>query len=110
MSIERRVEAVEQLFKKLDTEIAGFSNTTKLHCKAGCGQCCTKPDVEASPLEFLPWAFHLFLNGEAEIVLEKLNTKKSPICHIYNPFSLLDNSQGNCSNYIYRGLICRLFG
>jgi uncharacterized protein len=110
MSIVRRVEAVEKLYKKLDNEIYSFAANTKIHCEVGCGKCCTNPTMEASPLEFLPWAFHLFLNGQAEIVLEKLRTKTNPICHIYNPFTLLDNSQGNCSNYPYRGLICRLFG
>jgi hypothetical protein len=66
------------------------------------------PDVEASPLEFLPWAFHLFLNGEAENTLLKLKEKNSSTCLIYQPLSIID--QGSCSNYKYRGLICRLFG
>jgi uncharacterized protein len=110
MSIEMKVLAVEKLFHRLDIEINTFQTSTKLHCKAGCGKCCTKPDIEASPLEFLPWAFHLFLNNETENVLERLSQKTNSICHIYNPISLLDNSSGNCSEYQYRGLICRLFG
>src|SRR5690606_8732442 len=32
------------------------------------------------------------------------------ICHIYRPLNLVDTSMGSCSNYKYRGLICRLFG
>jgi hypothetical protein len=67
-------------------------------------------DIEASPLEFLPWAFHIFLNGDAEKVLAELEIKTSTICHIYNPLTLLDKVNGSCSNYPYRGLICRLFG
>jgi hypothetical protein len=67
-------------------------------------------DIEASPLEFLPWAFHIFLNGDAEKVLDELEIKTSTICHIYNPLTLLDKVNGSCSNYSYRGLICRLFG
>ncbi len=110
MTIEDKVAAVEKLYELLDTEINTFASQTNLQCVSGCGKCCTKPDLEASPLEFLPWAFHLFLNGEAESVLEKLKLKTSRICHIYNPFNLLDSSQGNCSKYRYRGLICRLFG
>jgi uncharacterized protein len=110
MSIEIKVLAVEKLFRRLDIEINTFQTSTKLHCKVGCGNCCTKPDIEASPLEFLPWAFHLFLNGETENVLEKLSLKTNSICHIYNPISLFDNSNGSCSEYPYRGLICRLFG
>ena len=43
-------------------------------------------------------------------LLEELKTKSSPICHIYQPLSVVDSSSGKCSDYIYRGLICRLFG
>jgi uncharacterized protein len=110
MSIELKVQAVEKLFAHLDNEISKFVINTSLSCKSGCGHCCTNPEIEASPLEFLPWAFFLFLNGEAEKVLEKLKVKSSSICHIYNPFTLIDSSSGNCGSYQYRGLICRLFG
>ena len=110
MTIESRVSLVEELYKNLDLEIAEFQSHTKLSCVSGCGKCCTKPDIDASPLEFLPWAFHLFLEGEAEIVLKKLNLRESSICHIYSPLSLLHNTSGSCSEYKYRGLICRLFG
>ena len=110
MSIEIKVAAVEQLFSQLDVEINTFQAETKLHCNAGCGKCCTKLDIEASPLEFLPWAFHIFLNGDAEKVLAELEIKSSTICLIYNPLTLLDKVNGSCSNYPYRGLICRLFG
>lgn len=110
MSIEIKVAAVEELFRKLDLEINTLQTETKLHCNSGCGKCCTKLDIEASPLEFLPWAFHIFLNGDAEKVLAELEIKTSTICHIYNPLTLLDKVNGSCSNYPYRGLICRLFG
>ena len=69
MSIERRVQLVENLFYQLEQEIAEFEQVSGMYCVSGCGKCCTYPDVEASPLEFLPWAFHLFLNGEAEKIL-----------------------------------------
>ena len=109
MSIERRVRLVEQLFQHLEVEITEFQTKTKLGCVAGCGKCCTT-SIDASPLEFLPYAFHLYLNGNAEKVLDELNIRESTICHIYNPLSALDSSQGSCSTYPYRGLICRLFG
>ena len=92
-------------------EISTFQNQTKLHCLSGCGNCCTNPTLEASPLEFLPWAFHLFLIGKAEDTLKELNQKeKHSICHIYSPLNLIDSTMGRCNNYKYRGLICRLFG
>lgn len=108
MSIERKVQLVEMLFYHLEQEIAQFHKTTGIGCVPGCGKCCTYPDIEASPLEFLPWAFHLFLNGEAENTLTKLNATKTSTCILYNPITLL--GQGRCNDYKYRGLICRLFG
>ena len=110
MTIEQRVVLVEELFQNLDIEIKEFQSHTKLSCVAGCGKCCNHPEIDASPLEFLPWAFHLFLNGEAEKVLNTLNKSTINRCFIYNPLSLLDKNKGNCSSYQYRGLICRLFG
>jgi hypothetical protein len=110
MSILIKVRSVERLFERLDREITTFNTQSSLQCKPGCGKCCTKPDIDASPLEFLPWAFQLFLHGRAEIVLEELKQKTGSICHIYQPLSLLDNASGKCSDYRYRGLICRLFG
>lgn len=110
MSLEIKIAAVTGLFNKLDSEINTFQSETKLHCNLGCGKCCTKTDLEASPLEFLPWAFAIFLNGDAENILAELNKKTSSICNIYNPLTLLDKVNGKCNDYEHRGLICRLFG
>lgn len=108
MSIERRVQLVENLFYQLEQETAQFTKTSGLSCVSGCGKCCTYPDVEASPIEFLPWAFHLFLNDEAEKTLALLNETQTSTCLIYKPLSV--TGRGRCSDYKYRGLICRLFG
>lgn len=108
MSIAHKVQLVENLFYQLEQESGQFEKSSGMHCVSGCGKCCTYPDVEASPLEFLPWAFHLFLNGEAEKTLEILSKTDHPTCFIYKPLTVL--GQGRCSDYKYRGLICRLFG
>jgi uncharacterized protein len=110
MTLESKVEKVVALFEKLELEIASFNLKANLHCLSGCGKCCTTPNIVASSLEFLPWAFHSFLEGKAEELLEELKNKSSKICQIYRPFTLLDGINGKCSNYKYRGLICRLFG
>jgi hypothetical protein len=110
MSIIHKVRSIERLFGHLDQEIKTFNAEAKLFCEAGCGKCCTKPDIDASPLEFLPWSYDLFLQGKAADVLDKLTNHPTQICHIYSPLSLSDNRQGSCSNYLHRGLICRLFG
>lgn len=108
MSIERKVQLVENLFYQLEQEIAQFKESSEISCISGCGKCCTYPNVEASPLEFLPWAFYLYLNGEAEKTLHILNNTLHVTCIIYKPLTVIN--KGRCSNYKYRGLICRLFG
>jgi hypothetical protein len=110
MAIEQKVRLIEKLFERLDNEITAFKSETSLHCLVGCGKCCSKPDIDASPLEFLPWALYLFLNGKAEEVLLELDNSLITTCHIYRPLALLEEYNGSCSNYRYRGLICRLFG
>jgi len=108
MSLELKVQLVEKLFHQLEVESAKFEKSSGLSCEAGCGKCCSYPDIEASPLEFLPWALHVYLNGDAENFLEKLNQNTSLTCQIFKPLALLNS--GRCSTYKYRGLICRLFG
>jgi uncharacterized protein len=107
MTIEDKVRAVEGVMEKLDREIADFQQWSSLHCKAGCGKCCFKPDIEASALEFLPFAHHLFLTDKAFEWYENLKKTTSPICLILDPST---TGVGLCSEYKYRGLICRLFG
>ena len=109
-SIEHRVRLVETLFQNLEVEIIEFQKETKLGCIAGCGKCCSTPEIDASPLEFLPWAFHIFLNGQAEETLLELEQNTTATCFLYRPKSLAEFTTGNCSTYQYRGLICRLFG
>lgn len=107
MQLEDKVRAVEAVFDHLDREIAAFRAETGLQCKFGCGKCCFKADIEATPLEFLPFALYLFKNDLAFEWLEKVRTAESSICQILNP---TQSGAGLCSEYKHRGLICRLFG
>jgi len=45
--------------------------------------------------------------GKAEEWYEKLKLSESSICLIFNP---TQSGAGLCSEYAFRGLICRLFG
>ncbi len=107
MTLPEKVQAVEEVFGQLDREIASFQEWSGLHCKFGCGKCCFKADIEATVLEFLPFAHHLYQNDLAFEWLERLKTSGDAICLILNPTSA---AQGLCSEYRHRGLICRLFG
>lgn len=109
MSIVRKVKAVEKIFAALDQEMNALRTSSGLHCISGCGKCCFKADIEASPLEFIPYAFHLYLTKRIDEAYQALLLNETSICALFAPvpFSL---DKGSCSNYAYRGLICRLFG
>jgi Fe-S-cluster containining protein len=102
-----KIDAVNGVFKELDQAIAEFQSWSSLHCKSGCGKCCFKADIEATILEFLPFAHYLYQQDQAMAWHEKLSTTDDPICLILNP---TQSGAGLCSEYPYRGLICRLFG
>ena len=107
MTMEEKVREVESVFERLDQQIASFQSWSGLHCKFGCGKCCFKPDIEATILEFLPFAYYLHQEGKAFDWLEKLKSTENEICLILNP---TQSGAGLCSEYKHRGLICRLFG
>jgi uncharacterized protein len=106
MTLLSKIRKVEKVFQKLERETLKFKKDSGLFCKAGCGKCCQKPDIEASPLEFLPLAYSLYKEGKSIEFLDKLESTDDPICIIYNPM----NPLGSCSDYLHRGMICRLFG
>jgi len=93
----------------LDKEITLFQQESGLYCLASCGKCCTKPDIEACVLEFLPLAYHLYKEHKALEYLHQLETHKNALCVLLQPF-LGQDGKGFCGDYKYRGLICRLFG
>jgi uncharacterized protein len=107
VDLPEKILATEAVFEKLDQEIASFQSWSGMHCKFGCGKCCFKPDIEATILEFLPFAHHLYLQNQAFEWLENLKSGDSSICQILNP---TQSGAGLCSQYKHRGLICRLFG
>ena len=107
VELAEKVLEVERVFNKLDLEIKQFQEASTLHCQFGCGKCCFKADIEATILEFLPFAFHLYQQDKAEEWYERLKETDSSICLILNPTQA---GAGLCSQYPHRGLICRLFG
>lgn len=108
MTLELKVQLVENLFSQLEKESTQFRQDSGLGCLEGCGKCCTYPEIEASPLEFLPWAFALFLSGKALEMHAILKESEITTCELFKPASVV--GKGHCGSYRYRGLICRLFG
>lgn len=103
-----KVRAVKRLFTALDKQIEGAQVQSGLRCLPGCGECCKKPDIEATPLEFLPLALQYFDEGIAEDMHRQLSEQGAGMCHLFRPS--VTAFGGLCSQYPHRGLICRLFG
>jgi len=87
--------------------MSSFQDWSKLTCKTGCGKCCTKADIEATVLEFIPFAYHIYMLRQSEAWLDRFNAHEDPVCLFFNPSTA---GMGSCSQYKHRGLICRLFG
>lgn len=67
--LSRRVEAV---YGEMADTFSGYQQASGLSCRSGCGECCTQPTIEATVLEMLPLALHLFDQGKAEQTLTQL--------------------------------------
>ena len=107
-SLPEKVSAVKRVYARLDKEIATMQKASGLHCLTGCGECCKKPDIECTPLEFLPLALELYDEGRAEQAWEELQEQHNSLCYVFRPH--VTNFGGLCNAYPNRGLICRLFG
>ncbi|PTN08802.1 putative zinc- or iron-chelating protein [Mangrovibacterium marinum] len=103
----RKVQRVQKVLKNAALHAEKFSHKSGLTCVANCHHCCLKTDISASPLEFLPLAYHLYKTGKAELFYDQLEKlPANTLCINFSPLG----AAGACSEYAYRGLICRLFG
>lgn len=103
-----KIQRVQKVLKNAALHSEKFSKTSGLTCASKCHLCCLKKDISASPLEFFPLAYHLVKTGQADNFYDKL--ERLPDNDICVLFSALGETPGACSNYLYRGLVCRLFG
>lgn len=107
-TLPQKVQQVKKVYARLDAHIESLQEDSGLRCVSGCGQCCKKPDIEASPVEFLPLALDWF---DADVHWEKyeeLKNSQDSTCFVFRPH--VTSFGGLCNAYPNRGLICRLFG
>jgi uncharacterized protein len=108
--LEHLATQVLELYVQADAAVSRFSAASGLSCPSGCCSCCLSEKVEATTLEMLPLAFHLFRTRQAELVLKRLEKQQgSNRCILFRP-ERSDADGGACSQYPCRALVCRLFG
>ncbi|WP_243431566.1 YkgJ family cysteine cluster protein [Algoriphagus lutimaris] len=109
LNLEEKSLAVLKVFKELEEEAKQFTSGSGLSCLSGCGACCANPQIPASALEFLPLAFDFFNKGLAETILSLIESGDDQgNCIVYRTNSI-SGRMGYCTNYVNRGMICRLF-
>jgi len=86
-----------------------FRQKSGIHCIAGCSLCCQKADIEATPLEFGPFAYEIWKSGKADEWMKILKNQAHLPNSAFLKQMITHNESGFCSNYQYHGLICRLF-
>lgn len=100
---------VETVFAEIGQSYAQYQRDRGLFCRSGCGECCLHPGIEATVLEMLPLAYSLLDEGHAETTLDALASHQQDGCFFYQRHSA-DGKMGQCSVYLKRPGICRLFG
>lgn len=105
--IEDLVLQVLETYEKADIQYKQFTQETKFQCPPLCGQCCKYPEIEVTVLEMLPMALELITANKIQEIYPLLQQRKECAFFIQ---SMLNEKQGQCSQYQYRPLICRLFG
>ena len=106
----KKIVSVIHVYNEIEHETALLCNATGLKCVNGCGQCCLNEKIEASPIEFLPLAVHLFTKNVGEELLcnfDKYSGQKRCIFFSNDNYEV---GKWACTVHRLRPLICRLFG
>ena len=108
--MEKIISEIQSLYNELDKDIQNFKFLTGLNCISRCGFCCYSQKVETTILSVYPLANSLFQKNLGEYFIEKIELKKDKTCVFFQLFDDSIGFGGNCGEYEFRPLICRLFG
>jgi Fe-S-cluster containining protein len=107
MSIRDFELKLQTLYREMSQTFSSYQSSTGLACLSGCGRCCTNPDIEASTLEMISFALHIYDEGKMDEWLIKTESKSDLPCLLFKGDS---EGQGQCTSYDNRPSICRMFG
>ncbi len=107
LSLYQKIQRTESLQRSIDRDVRAFKIHFGLDCITNCSECCKNPEIIASPLEFLPFAWHANRLGQLEVWADKIEARlSSGVCVFYRQ----NENLWGCQIYPSRGFICRLFG
>jgi hypothetical protein len=108
MQVAKNVKAIERLFILIDEAGKVFLDGVEIRCPIGCDKCCHGKNITASPLEYLPYSYHLFNEGILEEKFWEYKDAPKDTCFLLDKDTT--TLKGRCGNYAFRGFECRLFG
>lgn len=98
------------VYQRLDHHLAKLRHRTGLQCIDQCGFCCRNIKGEFTVLEMFPLALILSKRKKVDVWLAKLKRSfDQPKC-IFLKTSSDSVQKGRCQVYIFRPLVCRIFG
>ena len=106
LNLYQKIQKIETIQAEADKATSAFKHRYKIDCLEHCSNCCRYEDINATPIEFLPLAWHFYKTGQLEEIYKKVSEINKPQC----VFSVFEDGKWGCSVYPTRGMICRLFG
>jgi len=107
------VSDLQLFYGELSERMDLLRHQTGFTCIEKCGKCCNvaSEKIETTIFEMLPLALHFIRLNKHDEILEQLKSEDlgKDTCIMYKKLNE-EGSQGYCSAYVNRPLICRLFG
>lgn len=108
MNIREFSQNLLKIYQEMSESFSHFQSSAGWNCMSGCGRCCQRPEIDASPLEMLPMALQIYDEGKLEEWLERLENLSDNRCPLFVPGP--QEGQGKCGRYKERPGVCRMFG
>lgn len=102
MNIREFSHNLQKVYHDIDEVFSKFQKQSNLPCLSKCGNCCSNPEIEATPLEMVPLALKILDQGHLDQWYERLLDAEGKSCLMYNGSS--------CEEYGQRPSLCRMFG
>ena len=108
MNIREFSQNLSKLYEEMSDSFSAYQGKTGWSCPPGCGRCCMRDQVDASPFEMIPMALKIYDEGQLDVWLTRLESFDSNRCPLLMPGAI--EGQGKCEEYENRPSICRMFG
>lgn len=108
MNIREFAFNLQKIYEEMSETFSSYQQASKLPCLPQCGRCCTNPEIEASPLEMVPFALKVYDEGKMDEWIHRIEQTDQLTCLLLLPGT--EAGLGKCLSYKERPSLCRMFG